>query len=69
MGADDYHVSMEDVEQVFVERTRKLVEEREAERLRKYKQVETLAYKWFDGKITDKRMAEAVFGLINEEGN
>ena len=31
------------------------------------KQIETLAYKWFDGDISDKRVAEAVFGLINEE--
>ena len=31
------------------------------------KQIETLAYKWLDGDISDKRMAEAAFGLINEE--
>ena len=34
---------------------------------RRYKRVEMLAYKWFDGAIDDKRMAEAVFGLIYEE--
>ena len=40
---------------------------REAELVRRYKRVEMLAYKWFDGEIDDKRMAEAVFGLINKE--
>lgn len=32
-----------------------------------YKQIETAAYKWFDGDITADRLAEIVFGLINEE--
>lgn len=67
MGADDYHVSVEDMEQVFVENIRRETEERKVDRLFKYKQIETAAYKWFDGEIDDKRMAEAVFGLINGE--
>ncbi len=57
MGADDYHVSVEDVEA------------RRKDRLQRYKEIEALAYKWFDGEVTDRRMAEAVFGLINEEQN
>jgi len=69
MGVDDYHVSQEQMEKVFIENIRRETEERKADRLGRYKQIETLAYKWFDGKITDKRMAEAVFGLINEEQN
>ncbi len=36
----------------------------EVERRRK---LEEAAHKWFDGEISDKRMAEIVFGLINEE--
>ena len=67
MGVDDYHVSQEQIDQAFAERIRKEVAEREADRLRRYKRVEMLAYKWFDGAIDDKRMAEAVFGLINKE--
>ena len=67
MGADDYHVSVEDMERTFAEYTRKRIEARRKDRLRRYKKVEALAYKWFDGEIDDKRMAEAVFGLINEE--
>ena len=67
MGVDDCHVSQEQIDQAFAERIRKEVAEREAELVRRYKRVEMLAYKWFDGAIDDKRMAEAVFGLINEE--
>lgn len=67
MGADDYHVSHQDVERVFVEKIRKETEERKADRLQRYKKIEALAYKWLDGEIDDKRMAEAVFGLINGE--
>ena len=67
MGADDYHVSVEDMERKFVEQIRKETEERKADRLQRYKKIEALAYKWFDGEVTDRRMAEAVFGLINEE--
>ena len=67
MGADDYHVSVEDMERTFAEHMRKETEERKADRLQRYKKVEALACKWFDGEIDDKRMAEAVFGLINEE--
>ncbi len=66
MGADDCHVSQEDMERKFVEQIRKETEERKADRLQRYKKIEALAYKWFDGVIDDKRMAEAVFGLINE---
>jgi hypothetical protein len=67
MGVDDYHVSQEDMERTFAEYTRKRIEARRKDRLQRYKKVEALAYKWFDGEIDDKRMAEAVFGLINEE--
>ena len=67
MGVDDYHVSQEDMERTFAEYTRKRIEARRKDRLQRYKKVEALAYKWFDGVIDDKRMAEAVFGLINEE--
>ena len=35
-------------------------------KLDKLKRIEEAAYKWFDGEISDKRMAEIVFGLINE---
>ena len=69
MGADDYHVSVEDMERTFAEYTRKRIEARRIDRLQRYKKVEALVYKWFDGEIDDKRMAEAVFGLINEEQN
>ena len=56
MGSDDYHVSAELHQEV--ERQRKLDN---------LKRIEEAAYKWFDGEISDKRMAEIVFGLINEE--
>lgn len=56
MGSDDYHVSAELHQEV--ERRRKLD---------KLKRIEEAAHKWFDGEISDKRMAEIVFGLINEE--
>lgn len=56
MGSDDYHVSAELHQEV--ERRRKLDN---------LKRIEEAAYKWFDGEISDKRMAEIVFGLINEE--
>ena len=69
MGADDYHVSVEGMERTFVEHMRKQVEARRKDRLQRYKEIEALAYKWFDGEVTDRRMAEAVFGLINEEQN
>jgi len=55
LGSDDYHVSAELHQEV--ERRRKLD---------KLKRIEEAAYKWFDGEISDKRMAEIVFGLINE---
>jgi hypothetical protein len=35
-------------------------------KLGKNKKVEEVAYKWFEGKMSDKRLAETVFGLINE---
>lgn len=57
MGADDYHVSAD-----LYRQTRTV---REQKSLDTYKRVEELAYKWFDGEIDDRRMAEAVFGLIN----
>ena len=69
MGADDYHVSVEGMERIFAEHMRKQVEARRKDRLQRYKEIEALAYKWFDGEVTDRRMAEAVFGLINEEQN
>lgn len=56
MGSDDYHVSAELHQEV--ERRRKLD---------KLKRIEEATYKWFDGEISDRRMAEIVFGLINEE--
>lgn len=31
------------------------------------KRIEETAYNWFDGKISDRRAAERVFGLINGE--
>ena len=67
MGVDDYHVSQEDMERTFAEYTRKQIEARRKDRLQRYKKIEALAYKWFDGEVTDRRMAEAGFGLINEE--
>ena len=69
VGANDFHASAEQktMERTFAEHIRKETEKRLADRLQRYKQVEVLAYKWFDGEITDKRMAEIVFGLINEE--
>lgn len=57
MGADDYHVSADLHRQTRTEQEQKA--------LNTYKKVELLAYKWFDGEIDDRRMAEAVFGLIN----
>ena len=69
MGADDYHVSVEDMERTFAEHMRKQVEARRKGRLQRYKEIEALAYKKYDGEVTDRRMAEAVFGLINEEQN
>ena len=56
MGSDAYHVSAELHQEV--ERRRKLD---------KLKRIEEAAYKWFDGEISDKRMAEIVFGIVNEE--
>ena len=67
MGADDYHVSVEGMERTFAEHMRKQVEARRKDRLQRYKDIEALAYKWFDGEVTDRRMAEAVFGIVNEE--
>lgn len=67
MGADDYHVSVEGMERTFAEHMRKQVEARRKDRLQRYKEIEALAYKWFDGEVTDRRMAEAVFGIVNEE--
>jgi hypothetical protein len=60
MGADDYHVSVEDMERTCAEHMRKQIEARRKDRLQRYKKIEALAY---------RRMAEAVFGLINEEQN
>lgn len=57
MGADDFHVSAD-----LYKRTRT---KREQEIMDKFKKIEHAAYKWFDGEITDKRMAEIVFGLVN----
>ena len=37
MGADDYHVSVEDMERKFVEQIRKETEERKADSLQRYK--------------------------------
>ncbi len=31
------------------------------------KRIEEAAYKWVDGEITDRRLAEIVFGLTNRE--
>ncbi|MDI9412752.1 MAG: hypothetical protein QM401_04145 [Bacillota bacterium] len=61
MGADDFHVSAD-----IYRQTRTV---REQKSLDTYKRVEELAYKWFDGEIDDRRMAEAVFGLINGEAD
>ncbi len=60
-------ILQEQIDQAFAEKIREEVLERSADRLRRYKRVEMLAYKWFDGEIDDKRMAEAVFGIVNEE--
>lgn len=57
MGVDDYHVSMEDVEQARIPKRDKLV--------MRYKQIELLAYKWEAEKIDSERLAEAVFGIVN----
>lgn len=40
---------------------------KQQEKSDKLKKIEALAYKWFDGEISDKRLAEAVFGLMNGE--
>ena len=56
MGSDDYHVSAELHQEV--ERRRKLDA---------LKRIEEAAYKWFDGEMSSDRLAEMVFGLINEE--
>ncbi len=42
-------------------------EKKQQEKSNKLKKIEVLAYKWFDGKISDRRLAEAVFGLMNGE--
>ncbi len=57
MGVDDYHVSMEDVEQARMPKRDKLV--------MKYKQIELLAYKWEAEEIDSERLAEVVFGIVN----
>ena len=54
MGADDYHVSVEHMDAVRLQK-----------KLQAWKKIEHLAYKWFDGEIAAERMAEAVFGLVN----
>lgn len=59
MGVDDYHVSAE-----FLKATQTKSEQKAVDF---YKQIETLAYKWFDGAVTDKRLAEKVFALVNKE--
>lgn len=68
MGSDDYHVSAEELNKTIrwfdTALHQKEVERR---RLDKFKRIEEVAYKWFDGEIDDRRMAEIVFGLINEE--
>lgn len=56
MGSDDYHVSAKLHQEV--ERRRKLDT---------LKRIEEAAYKWFDGEMSSDRLAEMVFGLINEE--
>lgn len=58
MGVDDYHVSTEVLDKL---------EAQLASPDYKLKRVEEVAYKWFDGQISDRRMAETVFGLINTE--
>lgn len=57
MGVDDYHVSVEDVEQARIPKRDKLV--------MKYKRIELLAYKWEAEEIDSERLAEAVFGIVN----
>ena len=68
MGSDDYHVSAEELNKTIRWFDTALHQEVERRRkLDKFKRIEEVAYKWFDGEISDKRMAEIVFGLINEE--
>ncbi len=43
------------------------VEKRRGTREWILKRIEEAAYKWVDGEITDKRLAEIVFGLTNRE--
>ncbi len=35
----------------------------------KLKRIEEAAYRWFDGEMSSDRLAEMVFGLINEEAS
>lgn len=65
VGADDYHVSMEARSSKTLATLEREISKRKSDYV--LKRIEHLAYKWFDGEITDKRMAEAVFGLINKE--
>ena len=69
VGANDFHASAEQktMERTFAEHIRKETEKRLADRLQRYKQIETLAYKLFDASISVDRFAEAVFGIVNEE--
>ena len=68
LGSDDYHVSAEELNKTIRWFDAELHQEVERRRkLDKLKRIEEAAYKWFDGEISDKRMAEIVFGLINEE--
>lgn len=55
----DYHVSTE----------RLLDAVAMQKKLSNMAKIECLAQKWFDDKISDKRMAEAVFGLVNGEAD
>lgn len=55
------------LEEAQMEHIRKETEKRLADRLQRYKKVEALAYKWFDGSIDGERGMEVIFGLINGE--
>lgn len=52
---------------VSVYEREKLLEERRQQLLNRYKRIEMEAYKWEAGLISAQRLAEIVFGIVNEE--
>ncbi len=52
---------------VSVYEQEKLLEERRQQLLNRYKRIEMEVYKWEAGLISAQRLAEIVFGIVNEE--